>query len=77
MLVHKGGIVGEGSWAEGGSVPKGRLDDVGVDVGEQVVQDLGVHLEARLVERVCARMPCPAQPTADLFEPSDETRRLP
>ncbi len=54
MLVHKGGVVGKGGGAQRGGVPQGGLDHVRVDDGEQVVQDLRVHLQARLVESVCA-----------------------
>ena len=65
--VHERGVVGEGAGAGRGRVPQRRLDDVAVDDVEQVVQDAGVHLEARLVERVCARAAhapqrCQAQP---------------
>ena len=53
MLMHEGRVVGEGSRAQRSCVPQRRLDHVGVDDCEQVVQDLGMHLQAWLVERVC------------------------
>ena len=53
LLVHVGCIVGERAGPEGFHVPEGRLDGILADDAEQVVQDLCVHLEARLVERVC------------------------
>ena len=53
LLVDVGGVVGVGGGALGGHVPQGGLDDFRGHHQEQVVQDLGLHLEPRLVERVC------------------------
>ena len=54
LLVHVGRIVGEGGGPQGSCVPQGRLDSVLAHDAEQVMQDLRVHLEAWLVEGVCA-----------------------
>ena len=53
LLVHIGCIVGERAGPKGFHVPEGCLDGILADDAKQVVQDLCVHLEARLVERVC------------------------
>ncbi len=54
VRAHEGGVVGEGCGAARlrGHVPQRLRDDVGVQDGEQVVQDARLALEARLVERV-------------------------
>ena len=53
LLVHIGRIVGEGGRSQSLHVPEGGPDGVLADDAEQVMQDLRVHLEARLVEGVC------------------------
>ena len=60
LLLHEGQVVGVGGRALGGDVPQGRLDDVRAHYREQVVQDLGLHLQARLVEGVCTADSPPA-----------------
>lgn len=42
-----------GSRTPGSGVPQGGLDHVAARYAKQVVQNARVHLEARLVERVC------------------------
>jgi hypothetical protein len=56
VFVDEGEVVGVGGGAAGcrGHIPQRRLYDVGADHAEQVVQQPRVHLQARLVERVCA-----------------------
>ena len=51
--MDKGSIGGVGSGTLGSLIPQGGFDDSTVDNAEEVVQDLGMQLEARLVKAVC------------------------
>ena len=51
--MDTGSIGGVGIGALGSLIPQGGFDDSTVDDAEEVVQDLGMQLEARLVKAVC------------------------
>lgn len=51
--MHVGSVVGECGGPKGIHVPEGGPNGVLAHNAEQVMQDLCVHLEARLVETVC------------------------
>ena len=52
-IMNEDSIVWIGSGALGCLIPERHLDDPAVHNGEQVVQDLGMQLEARLVKAIC------------------------
>lgn len=58
MGMHKGCVAGERSHGHCCGVPEGRLDDVRPKDAEHVMQNLGMHLETRLVEGVCKTEVC-------------------
>lgn len=51
--MDKGSIGGVGSGTLGSLIPQGGFNYSTVDNAEEVVQDLGMQLEARLVKAVC------------------------
>lgn len=53
ILMDKDSIVGVSIWPLTALVPERRLDDPAVHNAEEVVQNLGMQLETRLVKAIC------------------------